>query len=262
MKKAKRPAPGLPQGLSFEGGRPKDTDSLTRKRLSLWDRVKWLLLLAIVWLLLVWSLMGDDPLIGFADACRIEVQTGWWVFVLAGLELLHQAHFLISERSAGYHQFWVQKVWGRTERFSQRKLSAWTRHRIGRFVRWAVVIVVIAIIAGKIMHDAPINALVAIPAILWRDLPTFLQYAVYLLFAVAQFGLLFWFLSRGGVDVYYPDDIKTRFSDVWGQDHVLERVKENIIFLEHPELVEDRGGYVPGGLLLWGPPGTGKTLMA
>jgi ATP-dependent Zn protease len=49
---------------------------------------------------------------------------------------------------------------------------------------------------------------------------------------------------------------------VWGQDHVLERVKENIIFLEHPELVEERGGYVPGGLLLWGPPGTGKTLMA
>jgi ATP-dependent Zn protease len=74
--------------------------------------------------------------------------------------------------------------------------------------------------------------------------------------------MLFWFLSRGGVDVYYPDDIKTRFSDVWGQDHVLERVKENIIFLENPELVEDRGGYVPGGLLLWGPPGTGKTLMA
>src|SRR4029078_7307516 len=35
-----------------------------------------------------------------------------------------------------------------------------------------------------------------------------------------------------------------------------------MIFLEHPELVEERGGYVPGGLLLWGPPGTGKTLMA
>ena len=26
--------------------------------------------------------------------------------------------------------------------------------------------------------------------------------------------------------------------------------------------MEDRGGYVPGGILLWGPPGTGKTLMA
>ena len=74
-----------------------------------------------------------------------------------------------------------------------------------------------------------------VPAILWHALPTVIQYAFLLLFTVAQFALLFWFLSRGGVDVYYPDDIKTRFSDVWGQDHVLERVKENIIFLENPE---------------------------
>ena len=85
---------------------------------------------------------------------------------------------------------------------------------------------------------------------------------VHLLFLVLQFGALFWFLSRGGVDVYYPDDIKTRFSDVWGQDHVLQRVKENILYLEHPERSRTKGGYVPGGILLWGPPGTGKTLMA
>ena len=85
---------------------------------------------------------------------------------------------------------------------------------------------------------------------------------VILLFVVLQFAAIFWFLSRGGVDVYYPDDIKTRFTDVWGQDHVLERVKENILYLEDPEQIESRGGYVPGGILLWGPPGTGKTLMA
>ena len=98
--------------------------------------------------------------------------------------------------------------------------------------------------------------------ILWHALPFIIQFAFLLFFTVAQFALLFWFLSRGGVDVYYPGDVKTRFSDVWGQDHVLERVKENIIFLEDPELIEDRGGYVPGGILLWGPPGTGKTLIA
>ncbi len=89
-----------------------------------------------------------------------------------------------------------------------------------------------------------------------------LQLVFTLLFVVLQFVALFWFLSRGGVDVYYPDDIKTRFSDVWGQDHVLQRVKENILFLENPDDIEAKGGYVPGGLLLWGPPGTGKTLMA
>ncbi len=258
MKKAQRPA----QGLSYEGGRPRDTDSLTRKRLPLWDRIKWLVVLAALWLILVWSVMANDPLVGFVDAMRIEVSTGWWVFVLAGLEVLHQIHFLISEHSAAYHQFWMNKVWGAFSRLTNRKLSAWAQFRIGRLIRWVVVIAVIAIVAGKIMHDPPILALLHVPAILWHALPTVIQYAFLLFFTVAQFALLFWFLSRGGVDVYYPDDIKTRFSDVWGQDHVLERVKENIIFLENPEVVEDRGGYVPGGILLWGPPGTGKTLMA
>jgi ATP-dependent Zn protease len=86
---------------------------------------------------------------------------------------------------------------------------------------------------------------------------------VFLVFlAVIQFVGIFWFLSRGGVEVYFPDDIKTRFTDVWGQDSVLEKIKENMVFLEDPESIERRGGYVPGGILLWGPPGTGKTLMA
>ena len=40
------------------------------------------------------------------------------------------------------------------------------------------------------------------------------------------------------------------------------RIRENIMFLEKPEEIEAKGGYVPGGILLWGPPGTGKTLMA
>jgi ATP-dependent Zn protease len=250
------------QGLTYEGGRPREEDILTRRRLSLWDRSKWLLLLVIIWLLLVWSLMADDPLVGFVAACQIQVQVGWWVFVLIGLELLHQLHFFISERSAAYNQFWVKKVWGRWARFSDRNISAWTKFRITRVVSWIIVIAVIAIVTGKIIHAQPLNALLRIPQIVWSAMPFVVQIVFTLFFVVAQFGMLFWFLSRGGVDVYYPDDIKTRFSDVWGQDHVLERVKENIIFLENPEIVEDRGGYVPGGLLLWGPPGTGKTLMA
>jgi len=258
MKKAQRPA----QGLTYEGGRPRDEDILTRKPVQLWDRLKWLVLLAVIWLLLVWSLMSDQPLMGFVDAARTQVHMAWWVFILAGLEALHQLHYLISEHWAAYNQFWVNRVWGGWARFTNSKLSAWTRFRITRLISWLVVIAVIAIITGKIIHSAPLLALLRIPAIIWGAMPFVVQIVFTLFFVVAQFGMLFWFLSRGGVDVYYPDDIKTRFSDVWGQDHVLERVKENIIFLENPEVVEDRGGYVPGGLLLWGPPGTGKTLMA
>ncbi len=258
MNKAEQPE----QALAYAGGRPREEDILTRRKLSLWDRSKWLLLLIAIWLLLVWSLMANNPLVGFVDAAKIEVRIGWWVFILAGLELIHQLHFLISEHSAAYNQFWVRHVWGAWERFSDRKISAWTKFRITRLISWIVVIAVIAIITGKIIHTSPLLALVRIPQLVWGALPFVVQIVFTLFFVVAQFGMVFWFLSRGGVDVYYPDDIKTRFSDVWGQDHVVERVKENIIFLEKPELVEDRGGYVPGGILLWGPPGTGKTLMA
>src|SRR6202023_3378214 len=143
-----------------------------------------------------------------------------------------------------------------------RRISDWTRFRISRLVKWVFWIAVIAVVTGKIIHTTPVLALLRGPQLIWHVLPFVIQIVFTLFFVVAQFGMLFWFLSRGGVDVYYPDDIKTRFSDVWGQDHVLERVKENIIFLENPEIVEEKGGYVPGGLLLWGPPGTGKTLMA
>ncbi len=79
-----------------------------------------------------------------------------------------------------------------------------------------------------------------------------------LVYIVFFFGIFF----IGGVETFKPGDIKTRFSDIWGQDHVVRRVKENLDFLERPKEIEDRGGYVPGGILLWGPPGTGKTLMA
>jgi len=243
------------------GGRPRDEDRPTRKPLALWDRIKFLLLLTLIWFILVWSVMANDPLVGFSDALRIQVQAGWWVFVLAGLEVLRQVHFLISEHWASYHQFWTRKFFGGLERVARRRVSDWTRFRVWRLLTWILWIAIIAVVIGKIIHTTPILALLRAPQLLWRALPFVLQLAFAFFFIAFQFIGLFWLLSRGGVDVYFPDDIKTRFADVWGQDHVLERVKENIIFLENPELVEERGGYVPGGLLLWGPPGTGKTLM-
>jgi cell division protease FtsH len=256
MRKA-RAATGTPPG-----GRPRDDDSLTRKRLAPWDRIKILLIFAVIWLLLVWSAMANDPLVGSSDAFRTEVRTGWWVFILLGLEFLRQLHFLISEHWRGYHRFWTWVVFGGFERFTHRRMSDWTRFRMTRMLAWVFWIIVLAVVLGKIRHVPAITALSQLPQEIWHALPFALQVVVTLLFVVLQFAALFWFMSRGGVDVYFPDDIKTRFSDVWGQDHVLERVKENIIFLENPEIVEEKGGYVPGGLLLWGPPGTGKTLMA
>ncbi|MEV4255721.1 AAA family ATPase [Spirillospora sp. NPDC049652] len=234
----------------------------TRRRQTWWERVRYLLLFTALWFLLVWAAMADDPLKSFRDAVLIEERTGWWVFALAGIELVRQAHFLAGERSARYHRFWTVRVFGGFERFTHRRFRPWTRFRVWRAVLALGWLVVFALVAGKMLHTSPVDALFQVPALIWRALPLLVQVLFLFFFIAIQFVGMFWFLSRGGVETYMPDDIKTRFSDVWGQDHVLDRVRENIVFLRRPDEIEARGGYVPGGILLWGPPGTGKTLMA
>ena len=123
-------------------------------------------------------------------------------------------------------------------------------------------VLLIALVLGKVLGTSPVLALFQAPALIFAALPLILQLLFAFFFIAFQFIGLVWLLSRRGVHTYYPDDIKTRFSDVWGQDPVLERVKENVMFLEDPEKIESKGGHVPSGILLWGPPGTGKTLMA
>src|SRR6266516_2495667 len=68
-----------PEGLRPPDDAPAGVDDLLRKPLPLWDRVKWLLLLSVIFLILVWASMADDPLLPFADATRNEVTSAWWV---------------------------------------------------------------------------------------------------------------------------------------------------------------------------------------
>src|SRR5919199_2450877 len=236
-------------------------DRTTRKPMGLWDRVKLLVLLAVLFLFFVLAQTGDNPILPFSEAFRQQLESKWWMAALFGLEVVRQIHYFISERSAAYHQFWTLRIWGALER-RQLKMNDWTRYRLGRVLRFGIMLVIVAMVLGALLHTSPIQGLVQLPSTIWSALPLILQLAFAVVFIVIQFVAMFWFLSRGGMEVYFPDDIKTRFSDVWGQDNVLEKIKENIVFLEDPESIERKGGYVPGGVLLWGPPGTGKTLMA
>ena len=234
----------------------------TRKRMSLWDRTRLLLLFVIAWLIIVWASMADNPLLPFTDAALIQLRDSQWLLWLAGLEVLRQIHFFISEKSPAYHRFWSEKVFGGFNRAIHRRFSDWTRYRLSRLIKIVLFLALFAVVAAQILDTSPILAIFQAPALLYQALPLILQLLFAFFFIAFQFIGLFWLLSRGGVDTYYPDDITTRFSDVWGQDHVVERVKENIVFLEDPDAIEEKGGYVPSGMLLWGPPGTGKTLMA
>jgi len=240
---------------------PRLGEAAVRPPSSAWDRTKVLLLLVALWWVLLWAAMTNNPIEPFKDAAANEVRSLWWLEGLAGLELLRQLHYVVSERWSAWHRFWTRGIFGALSRLGAR-MGDWNRYRVGRAVRVLVALVVLAIVLGAFYHVSPAVSLFQVPAAIYSGLPFILQLAFAFFFIAFQFIGLFWLLSRGGVEVYFPGDVKTRFSDVWGQDAVLERVKENIIFLKDPEAIESRGGYVPGGILLWGPPGTGKTLIA
>ena len=240
--------------------RPRDTDRRTRVHLTVYDRAKFLILFAVVFFVLVWAAMADNPLLTFGDGIREIARTRSWLLILVGVEIIRQVHFAFAEILAPYHGVWV-KYFEFVDRTLHR-LSDWNRFRLSRVIKAILVVALLAVVLGAIYKETPVKALFLAPKALWSALPMLGQLLFAVFFIIIQFGAMFWFLSRGGIDTYFPDDIRTRFSDVWGQDHVLNRIRENLLFLESPESIEKHGGYVPGGLLLWGPPGTGKTLMA
>jgi ATP-dependent Zn protease len=246
-------APGEPE--MRVGGR---LDS--RQGRTFWVRSRLLVLIAAIWGILFWYSLSD-PLVSVHNGLVMTWDSKWWLEILFALELLRQVHYLISEHWQRWNTFWSEVVFGGMSRRSLH-VSDWARYRIKRIIAVLVVIGLVAAIAGAAQQENPVQGLFSLPS----HLVSVFGYIAYLLFVVGaivlQFVALFFFLSRGGIEVYFPDDIKTRFSHVWGQDAVLKRVKESIVFMEDPGSIESRGGYVPGGLLLWGPPGTGKTLMA
>jgi cell division protease FtsH len=240
------------------------TERQMRKPQSLWDRVKFSVLFVAVWFVIVWYSMSADPILGFSEAARqqllVQSGTGRWLVLLLGLEVLRQLSYLLAEHSHRYYRL-STGVFGRGDQISH-QMSDYTRFRLARTIRWLIVIAIVALLLGLIYHTSPVEGVFKAPASVLHALPTVLYFMFILLLGIGQFAAIFWFMSRGGVDIYYPGDVTTRFVDVWGQDHVLARVQENIVYLEDPESIEQHGGYVPGGILLWGPPGTGKTLMA
>lgn len=244
--------------------RPRPSERETRAPMAFWDRIRFLLLLGFIWvcgLAVVWT-TTVSPLGGMIDeALRIAVRDYSWLLVLMVLECIRQLHYLIEEHSKGYYAFWEHKVFERSAR--RGKLDDWTRYRVARAFKLFIFLLAISTFLGRLFNTEPVwLGIVEAPARLVVALPFVFQLAFGFFFVIFQFVGLFWFLSRGGIDTYMPDEIETRFEDVKGQDAVLDRLRETMIFLEAPEAIEERGGYVPGGVLLWGPPGTGKTLMA
>jgi ATP-dependent Zn protease len=242
--------------------RPRESERTTRRPLGWWDRVKFLLLFGGLFGFFIAAEMSDNPLLPFREAFDMTLRSKWWVVALFGLEALRQIHFLFCEHSAAYYSFWRHHVFGRWNK-NAGKFNAYTRYRVARALKIVLFILVALLILARIFDTTIFRAPYDFLDWLIDNTPQMLQIVMFLVFWIGfQFGLIIFFATRGGVETFFPDDIETRFEDVWGQDQVLDKVKQNLLLLEDPQVIEQHGGYVPAGLLLWGPPGTGKTLMA
>ncbi len=156
--------------------------------------------------------------------CNDTVSEKWWILALVGPRG-HPPGPLPAGRTSwpAYHRFWTQK---RVRPLRDRRAARYERLEPlpggpGRQDP-GLPGVLLSIVLGAIFDISPLMALFELPARIVDALPFVFQLAVRRSSSSSSSSsALFWFLSRGGVDVYYPDDIKTRFDDVWGQDNVL-----------------------------------------
>ncbi len=242
--------------------RPRESERTTRKPLAIWDRIKFEVLGAAVFGFFVAAEMADNPLLPASEAFNTTLRSKWWIAALMGLELVRQIHYFICERSPAYYSFWRNRMFARWNA-AVSHVDPWKRHQFARTTKIVGFIVVVNLIVARIFDTSFFRAPYEFLDWIIGITPQFIQIVVFLSFWIGfQFFMIVYLATRGGVETFFPDDIETRFSDVWGQDPVLAKVRENLVFLDNPKMIEDKGGYVPAGLLLWGPPGTGKTLMA
>jgi len=97
---------------------------------------------------------------------------------------------------------------------ASRRLNDWNRYRLGRVLKWLFVLAVVAYVLGRSTTSLH-QAFFRLPATIWSALPFLLQAVFIMVIAVGQFVAIFWFMSKGGVETYMPNDIKTRFTDIW-----------------------------------------------
>src|SRR5271165_5743029 len=99
------------------------TERLRRRPLGFWDRAKFSVLFILVWFIVVWYQMSTDPVLGFADAARQELQVqsgvGRWLVLLLGLDVLRQLSYLLAERSHRYYRM-SNGVFGRGDQVTHR----------------------------------------------------------------------------------------------------------------------------------------------
>ena len=171
-----------------EQGRPRDTDRKTRVHLSTFDRFKFIIFFAIIFMVLVWADMSNNPILSFSDE---NLNSRWWLLALAAIEIIRQLHFLAAEIVAPYHGAWL-KYFSTVDR-NLHRLSDWNRYRLSRVIKGVLFICLIAVALGAYYKQTPVTALFLAPKALWSAMPMLAQLAFAVFFILIQFFAMFWF---------------------------------------------------------------------
>ena len=91
------------------------------------------------------------------------------VLIVAGLEVIRQIHYVISEHSDGWHMFWDRRVFGGWERFMSRR-NPWQRYRLQRLVKWLVFLVIVSLLLSWKWNIRPLSAFAQAPGRLFNNL--------------------------------------------------------------------------------------------
>src|SRR5438477_3653116 len=153
---------GTPAPVAEFKSRERDEERRTRKPLEVWDRIKLILLFVGAWFVLLWANMAQfDPAISRQQAVNQTLRSYWWLLVLAGLELLRQVHYLISEHVPWWHKAWTG-IFTRVEKRTGR-MNDWTRFRLARGMKLLFFLVFIDLLLAKLSHLPPATALIQLP---------------------------------------------------------------------------------------------------
>ena len=209
-----------------------------------------------------------DPSASAKRSAR-RARSKWWIFVLVGLELIRQIHYLVAEHNAAVLPVLAAALRGLQPRAS----SGSTRGRgirISRVFKWLFALVGLQRVRGVAQRRDVLQAARHAPADA-RRLPVLDRRRPCRSSSSSASSCSSWWASsspssgscrRAGPRCTTPTTSARGSPTCGARTPCSSKVKENLVFLEDPESIEERGGYVPSGILLYGPPGTGKTLMA
>src|SRR5262249_34286881 len=153
---------------------------------------------------------SDNPIMSVHDAIDIVARDKRWLIWLMLVEVLRQLHYIVSEHWADWNEFFGNRIFGTFNRRASH-MNDWNRFRLARTCKWVAGLVIVSVVAGELFDVPAARGIPEMLSRMWDNLPLIVQIVLSMLIGVSSIFLIYFLLSKGGYEVYFPEDINTRF---------------------------------------------------